>query len=111
MIGEINEPERSRLAGLMWEKTRDSLLIVEPGTPAGYARIIALRQQLIASGAHVAAPCPHDGNCPLTAPDWGHFTQRLPPSRAHKQLKSADLPYEDEKFSYVALTRAPAAAH
>src|SRR5882757_5246697 len=111
MIGETNDAERKMLAELMWAKTRDTLVIVEPGTPAGYARIIALRRQLIASGAHVAAPCPHDGNCPLTAPDWCHFTQRLPRSRAHKQLKSADLPYEDEKFSYVALTRAPAAHH
>ena len=34
----------------MWAKTRDTLLIVEPGTPAGYAAIIALRQQLIAVG-------------------------------------------------------------
>jgi len=77
----------------------------------GYGRIIALREQLIASGAYVAAPCPHDRRCPLTAPDWCHFTQRLPRSRAHKQLKSAELPYEDEKFSYVALTRTPVAQH
>jgi ribosomal protein RSM22 (predicted rRNA methylase) len=93
----------------MWAKTRATLLIVEPGTPAGYARIIALREQLIASGAHVAAPCPHDGQCPLHAPDWCHFTQRLPRSRAHKQIKGAELPFEDEKFAYVALTRAPVA--
>jgi ribosomal protein RSM22 (predicted rRNA methylase) len=106
MIGEINDAERKALADLMWTKTRDMLLVVEPGTPAGYARIIALRRQLIASGAHVAAPCPHDRECPLTAPDWCHFTQRLPRSRAHKQLKSAELPYEDEKFIYLALTRA-----
>ncbi|QWG26085.1 small ribosomal subunit Rsm22 family protein [Bradyrhizobium sediminis] len=111
MIGEISESERSALAALMWAKTRDTLLIVEPGTPAGYARIMTLRKQLIASGAHVAAPCPHDGQCPLLAPDWCHFTQRLPRSRAHKQLKSAELPYEDEKFSYLALTRAPVARH
>jgi ribosomal protein RSM22 (predicted rRNA methylase) len=111
MIGEISDAERTALADLMWAKTRDTLLIVEPGTPAGYGRIIALRRQLIAAGAHVAAPCPHDGECPLAAPDWCHFTQRLPRSRAHKQLKSAELPYEDEKFSYVALTRAPAARH
>ena len=65
MIGEIEDTERSALAELMWAKTRDTLLIVEPGTPAGYARIIELRAQLIASGAHVAAPCPHDGACPL----------------------------------------------
>jgi len=53
MIGEIGEAERNALTELMWAKTRDTLLIVEPGTPAGYARIIAVREQLIASGAHV----------------------------------------------------------
>jgi ribosomal protein RSM22 (predicted rRNA methylase) len=111
MIGEIDDAERTALTELMWAKTRGTLLVVEPGTPAGYARIIALRKQLIAEGAHVAAPCPHDGECPLTAPDWCHFTQRLPRSRAHRQLKSAELPYEDEKFSYVALTRAAVAQH
>ena len=111
MIGEISDAEQTALADLMWTKTSGTLLIVEPGTPAGYRRIIALRQQLIGSGAHIAAPCPHDGSCPLTAPDWCHFAQRLPRSRAHRQLKSAELPYEDEKFSYVALTRAPAARH
>jgi ribosomal protein RSM22 (predicted rRNA methylase) len=111
MIGEISDAERTALAELTWAKTRDTLLIVEPGTPAGYGRIIALRRQLIAAGAHVAAPCPHDGECPLRTPDWCHFTQRLPRSRAHKQLKSAELPYEDEKFSYLALSRAPAARH
>ena len=109
MIGEIGDAERRALAELMWEKTRDTLLVVEPGTPAGYARIIALRERLIALGAHVAAPCPHDGKCPLQPPDWCHFTQRLQRSRAHKQVKGAELPFEDERFAYVALTRAPVA--
>jgi ribosomal protein RSM22 (predicted rRNA methylase) len=109
MIGEISDAERRALAERMWEKTRDTLLVVEPGTPAGYARIISLRAHLIALGAHVAAPCPHDGLCPLLAPDWCHFTQRLQRSRAHKQVKGAELPFEDERFSYVALMRAPAA--
>jgi ribosomal protein RSM22 (predicted rRNA methylase) len=109
VISEISNTERADLAASMWAKTRDILLLVEPGTPAGYARIIAIRQQLIAAGAHVAAPCPHDGPCPLEAPDWCHFTQRLPRSRAHKQIKAAELPFEDEKFAYVALTRAPLA--
>jgi ribosomal protein RSM22 (predicted rRNA methylase) len=111
MMAEVSDAEQSALTELMWTKTRDTLLIVEPGTPAGYARILAARRRLIASGAHVAAPCPHDGECPLTAPDWCHFTQRLPRSRAHKQIKSAELPYEDEKFIYVALTRAPVALY
>jgi ribosomal protein RSM22 (predicted rRNA methylase) len=111
LVGEMEDAERAALADLMWARTSDTLLIVEPGTPAGYARIIALRAGLIALGAHVAAPCPHDGECPLIAPDWCHFTQRLPRSRAHKALKDAELPFEDEKFTYVALTRAPVARH
>lgn len=106
VIGEMSEAERTSLAALMWEKTRDTLLVIEPGTPAGYARIMALRELLIAAGAHVAAPCPHDGPCPLAPPDWCHFAQRLQRSRAHKQVKGAEVPFEDEKFAYVALTRA-----
>ena len=105
VINELSASERSALADAMWAKTRDTLVVVEPGTPAGYARIIDLRARLIAKGAHVIAPCPHDAACPLTKPDWCHFTQRLQRSRAHKHLKGADLPYEDEKFSYVVLSR------
>src|SRR6185437_3032913 len=60
LIGELGEAERRSLAEAMWEKTRDTLLVVEPGTPVGYARILALRAHLTAAGAHVAAPCPHE---------------------------------------------------
>jgi ribosomal protein RSM22 (predicted rRNA methylase) len=105
VINELGDAARDALADEMWAKTKETLLIVEPGTPAGYARIIALRARLIAQGAHVIAPCPHDNACPLQTPDWCHFVQRLPRSRAHKHLKGADLPYEDEKFSYVVLSR------
>ena len=101
LVGELRESERADLVDAAWAKTRDTLIIVEPGTPAGYSRIIAGRAQLIGSGAHVAAPCPHDRACPLQAPDWCHFAQRLPRSRAHMQMKGADVPFEDEKFSYV----------
>jgi ribosomal protein RSM22 (predicted rRNA methylase) len=109
LIGELGEAERRDLADLLWAKTRDVLLIVEPGTPKGYARIMAARAQLVASGAHVLAPCPHDAPCPLQPPDWCHFAQRLPRSRAHKEVKGVDVPFEDEKLSYVALTRKPVA--
>lgn len=110
LAGELGKAERANLADAMWSKTRDTMLIVEPGTPAGYGRVAELRALLIAKGAHVVAPCPHDNACPLTAPDWCHFSQRLARSRAHKQLKGAELPFEDEKFSYVALSRQPVAS-
>jgi ribosomal protein RSM22 (predicted rRNA methylase) len=110
MIGELADHERSELAAMLWERTRDTLLVVEPGTPAGYARVIALRAQLISRGARVIAPCPHDKPCPLAAPDWCHFAQRLPRTRDHMLLKDADVPFEDEKFSYVTLSRVPTEA-
>jgi ribosomal protein RSM22 (predicted rRNA methylase) len=109
VIGELGEGEQRTLADAMWAKARHALVVIEPGTPAGYARILALRQQLIAQGATVAAPCPHEKPCPLVAPDWCHFNQRLPRSQAHRQIKGADAPFEDERFIYVALTRAPLA--
>lgn len=107
LIGEVSEAERRTLVERLWSKTRDALLVVEPGTPAGYKGIIDLRAQLVESGAHVVAPCPHERECPLSNPDWCHFAQRLPRLRAHIQIKGAELPFEDEKFSYVVLTRQP----
>src|SRR6516225_4528223 len=56
VIGELTDTERSEMAMLAWSKANDTLVIVEPGTPAGYARIMAVRSQLIADGANVAAP-------------------------------------------------------
>jgi ribosomal protein RSM22 (predicted rRNA methylase) len=109
VINELSDAQRKSFVDLAWAKTSDTLVIVEPGTPAGWQRILDARAQLIAQGAHVTAPCPHDDACPLRAPDWCHFTQRLQRSRAHKHIKAAELPYEDEKFIYVALSRRPAA--
>lgn len=105
VVNELGDADRDTFAEALWRKTTDTLLIVEPGTPAGYARILAARDRLIAQGARLIAPCPHDRACPLQAPDWCHFVQRLPRSKLHQQLKGAEVPFEDEKFSYVALTR------
>ena len=102
--GEIAD-EPARLAQLLWAATAGALVIIEPGTPAGYRRILRMRDELVAAGAHVAAPCPHDGPCPLRPPDWCHFAQRLPRSRDHLHVKGAAAPFEDEKFSYVVLSR------
>ena len=88
-----------------WSRCAGAMLIVEPGTPRDYARLAGLRTQLLAAGAAVAAPCPHQAPCPLVAPDWCHFSVRLARSRQHIQLKGGTLGYEDEKFSYLAVVR------
>jgi ribosomal protein RSM22 (predicted rRNA methylase) len=105
VAGEIAERELPQFAQLLWAATAGALIIIEPGTPAGCGRILRMRAELIAAGAHVAAPCPHERECPLRAPDWCHFAQRLPRSRDHLHIKGAEVPFEDEKFSYVALSR------
>jgi ribosomal protein RSM22 (predicted rRNA methylase) len=103
--GEIAAEDLARFTRLIWTATAGALVIVMPGTPEGYACMLRLRADLIADGAHVAAPCPHERSCPLQPPDWCHFAQRLPRSRDHLLVKGADVPFEDEKFSYVVLSR------
>ena len=96
----------TRAADALWAAAGDVLVVIEPGTPAGFARIRTLRAHLIGRGAHAVAPCPHDRPCPIVDAEWCHFAQRLPSSRAHRQVKGAALAFEDEKFAYVALARA-----
>jgi ribosomal protein RSM22 (predicted rRNA methylase) len=107
VLNELAPEVRPRVLDRLWQSTADTLVIVEPGTPAGWQRIIAARRQLIESGAHVIAPCPHAHDCPLVAPDWCHFAERVARSRLHRQAKGGVVPWEDEKFSYVALSRKP----
>ena len=105
MIGELAPDALPRLADALWSTAGAMLAVIEPGTPAGFSRIRALRAHLVAHGAHVVAPCPHDRACPIVDPDWCHFAQRLNRSRDHRLVKGAALSFEDEKFSYVALAR------
>lgn len=109
----------------LWERTAAGgvLLLVEPGTPAGAAHIQRARTQLLeaaagaaaaggsgASQAHVVAPCPHDGTCPMEGrPSWCHFVQRFQRTQLQRAAKASagiqPRTYQDERFSYVAIAR------
>lgn len=102
-LGEIGAAAARRF----WDAAELALVLIEPGTPRGFATILAARDGLIAAGAHVAAPCPSEGTCPVTGEDWCHFAARVERSSLHRRVKGGELGYEDEKFSYVALTRSP----
>ncbi|MBZ6075636.1 small ribosomal subunit Rsm22 family protein [Microvirga puerhi] len=107
VLDELDEAARGPLIARLWELTRDTLLVVEPGTPAGWERILAARERLIAAGATLLAPCTHAAACPLVRPDWCHFSRRVARSRLHRQAKGAEVPWEDEKFIYLAASRFP----
>lgn len=104
-LAEIPAAAQTRVVEALWTACEGVLALVEPGTPAGYARILAAREALIGAGASVLAPCPHHDACPLSAPDWCHFSVRLPRSRDHRLAKGAEVPFEDEKFAYLLAAR------
>lgn len=91
----------------LWCLTKGMLVVIEPGTPAGWQRILAVRDRLRSLGAHLVAPCMHAENCPIVAPDWCHFSRRVARSRVHRLAKGAEVPWEDEKYVFIAASREP----
>ncbi len=88
-----------------WAAAERLLLIVEPGTQEAFARILRARELLLGAGGCIVAPCPSGAACPVRDPDWCHFAVRVQRSALHKRLKEGTLGYEDEKFSFLAVSR------
>ncbi|MEW2557485.1 small ribosomal subunit Rsm22 family protein [Streptomyces griseorubiginosus] len=108
VLNELTPADRTVLVDTA-AAAAQAVVIVEAGTPAGYARVIEARDRLIDAGFRIAAPCPHSAACPIVpGEDWCHFAARVSRSSLHRKVKGGSLPYEDEKFSYVAATRLPA---
>ncbi|MET7362932.1 small ribosomal subunit Rsm22 family protein [Streptomyces sp. NPDC005562] len=106
VLGELTEADRGSVVDAAADAAAQAVVIIEPGTPDGYARIIAARDRLIARGFRIAAPCPHSAACPIEpGTDWCHFSARVSRSSLHRKVKGGSLAYEDEKFSYVAAVR------
>ena len=106
MLGELEASMRLHVAGKLWDACEQMLVLIEPGTPQGFANLRAVREALTGRGAYVAAPCPEgSAACPMTGDNWCHFAVRVQRTRLHKALKGGDAPYEDEKFTYLVLTR------
>lgn len=108
LVGELDEAVADHLVDAAVAGSR-AVLVIEPGTPRGFAAVRRARRRLVSAGWQLAAPCPHAGECPIVDPDWCHFAVRLPRSGAHRALKDAERGFEDEKFAYV-LALAPASA-
>ncbi|KFK32955.1 hypothetical protein AALP_AA6G311300 [Arabis alpina] len=137
VLGEIPSlKDRITVVRQLWDLTDDLLVLVEPGTPHGANIISQMRSHILwmenrkmrklgdkmkkneavkdvldlKLGAHIVAPCPHDGKCPLqNTAKYCHFVQRLQRTssqRSYKRTKGVPLRgFEDEKFSFVVFKR------
>jgi len=106
-LNELGPNDLTGAASELWSAARKALVVVEPGTPKGFAITESVRAQALSTGGHAAAPCTHNDTCPMTATDWCHQPIRVARSSSHRAAKLGALPFEDEKFSYIILTREP----
>ena len=105
VLAEIPAAAQHAVVEKLFAAARGMLILIEPGTPEGFARIRDARSGLIVRGANVLGPCTHANACPMTGTDWCHFSQRLPRSRDHMHAKRAPVPYEDERYAWLAVSR------
>lgn len=107
VLAEIKREIIGAAVNALWAATGKVLVLIEPGTPEGFARILAARTGLLRQGAHVVGPCTHQAACPMAGGDWCHFKERVQRSRAHMHAKGATVPFEDEPYSWLAVGRDP----
>ena len=109
-LGELSASDAASVVERAW-KAAKVLCVIEPGTPRGYANVMRARDQLIAAAGHLVAPCPHERPCPMdSTKDWCHFAARVERTSLHRRIKSGELGWEDEKFSYVIFCHDPEVA-
>ncbi|MBO5143255.1 MAG: hypothetical protein J6C46_09785 [Clostridia bacterium] len=105
MLNEFDKEKVLTIVDKLWNMTRKILIIVEPGTPKDHERIINIKNHLVQNGAKVIAPCTCQIGCPLPEDDWCNYTCRVERTKLQKDVKSGEVPYEDEKFTYLAVMK------
>lgn len=106
-LGEISAETRQAAIQKAWQAARKIFVLIEPGTVRGFSQVLKARADLIAIGASIIAPCPHAELCPMSKNDWCHFAARVERTSFHRRAKAGTLGYEDEKFSYIAVSKLP----
>lgn len=106
-LNELKTKDQLELFKKLHECQPEWIVLVEPGSSESYENLMRSRDYFIKLGYFVLAPCPHEKPCPLLGKDWCHFSTRLPRTSLHKMMKQAERGYEDEKFSYVILSKKP----
>lgn len=112
VLNELSLKDQAQVLEQAYGAADKFLILIEPGTPEGFGRILAARQLLIDWGGHIVSPCPHNEMCPIDetfkkGKDWCHFSVRIPRGKYHRRAKDGVLPYEDEKYTYLVASPHP----
>ena len=106
MLNELSEKDLLPVVDFLWENTEKYLIIVDPGTPSDYERMMKIREHLINQKGIIIAPCAHNKPCKyLKENDWCAFSTRVERTKLQKEIKDADVPFEDEKFTYLIFSK------
>lgn len=105
VLGELSAPAQERRILDLWHSTEQFLVLVEPGTPDGFRRILSARSLLLNAGASLFAPCAGTNDCPLSGERWCHFARRVERTRTQRSSKGGSLGFEDEKYSFLVVSR------
>src|SRR4051794_41568415 len=89
VLGELPEPARTEVVAWAWAACAGTLIVVEPGTPAGYRNVLAARVSVTGSGGWTTPPCPHDPPCPMSGGGRGPLPPRGAPRRGHRGAQPA----------------------
>lgn len=105
MINELQENMKEEAIKNIFESFNKIAIFVELGTPAGFNNIKRIQKMALKNNLNILAPCTSQNECNLPKDDWCHSIIRVERNKVHKFLKDADAPYEDEKFSYIAISK------
>jgi len=105
MLNEFSDEKVLDVVDKLWNMTKKLLIIVDSGTPKDHKRLIKIKNHLCKKGGKIVAPCTIGEGCALPENDWCHFSCRVERTKLHKEVKGADVPYEDEKFTYLIVAR------
>lgn len=105
-VNELSNMETKRFCRSLADSAARAVVLIVPGTPEHFKALTSIRNDLLEQGFSIVAPCTFTGPCKMEGKeDWCHFFVRVQRSKLLRQLKSAELSYEDEKFSYLILRR------
>ena len=107
-LSELSEAAMEAAVIKLWTAANPILCLIESGTPYGFNAILRARDILLKQNAHIVAPCTHENPCPWQSGNpWCHFSTRFERTRLQKRVKGAELGYEDEKYSYLIVSKTP----